>query len=87
MKILNFREFIEKIILKNDTMNESDLQRVYSYPLYTRDSKIYSDKGFVYIDDGSQGGSHWKCFIVKDNKSFYFISSGGQPHKILLIIF
>ena len=26
---------------------------------------IYSDKGFVNIDIGSMGGSHWTCFIVK----------------------
>ena len=31
--------------------------------------KTYSKKGFVIIDDGSMGGSHWTCFIVKDNKS------------------
>ena len=46
--------------------------------------KIYSDKGFVNIDNGSQGGSHCSCFIVEDNKSFYFDSFGGQPDKVLL---
>ena len=51
-------------------MYESQLQKVYNYPIYPRDSKIYSDKGFVNIDDGSQGGTHWVCLIVKDNKSF-----------------
>ena len=30
------------------------------------------------------GGSHWTCFIVKDDKSFYFDSFGGQPDKFLL---
>ena len=30
------------------------------------------------------GGSHWNCFIVKDNKSHCFDSSGGQPDKFLL---
>ena len=65
-------------------MNESELQRVYNYPIYPRDSKIYSDKGFVNIDNGAQGGTHWTCFIVKDNKSYYFDSFGGQPDKFLL---
>ena len=65
-------------------MNESKLQRVYNYPIYPRDSKIYSDKGFVNIDDGSQGGSHWTCFYSKDNKSYYFDSFGGTPDKFLL---
>ena len=51
-------------------MNESDIQRVYNYPLYPRDSKIYSDKGFVNFDNDSMGGIQWVCFIVKDNKSF-----------------
>ena len=65
-------------------MNESQLQKVYNYPIYPRDSKIYSDEGFVNIDNGSQGGTHWTCFIVKDNKSYYFDSFGGQPDKFLL---
>ena len=28
-------------------MNEPELQRTYNYPLYPRDSKIYSEKGFI----------------------------------------
>ena len=63
-------------------MNESELQRVYNYPIYPRDSKIYSDKGFVNIGNGSIGGTHWTCFI-KDNKSYYFDSFGGQPDEFL----
>ena len=84
MKILNFKDYMKKNNLKNDAMNESQLQKVYNYPIYPRDSKIYSDKGFVNIDNGSKGGSHWTCFIVRDNKSFYFDSFGGQPDKFLL---
>ena len=63
---------MKKYNLKNSTMNESQLQRVYNYPIYPKNSKIYSDKGFVNIDDGRMGGTHWTCFIVKDNKSYYF---------------
>ena len=84
MKKLNFKDFMKKYKLKDDTMNESELQRFYNYPIYPRDSKIYSDKEFVNIDNGSQGGSHWTCFIVKDNKSYYFDSFGGPPDKFLL---
>ena len=29
--------------LKNDTMNESQLQKTYNYHKFSRDSKIYSD--------------------------------------------
>ena len=65
-------------------MNESQLQKVYNYPMYPRDSKIYSDKGFVNIDDGRMGGSHWVAFCIKDNKSFYFDTFGGAPDKFLL---
>ena len=83
-KKLNFKDFMEKNNLKNNTMNESELQRVYSCEIYPRESKIYSDKGFVNKDNGSQGGTHWTCFIVKDNKSFYFDSFGGQPVNFLL---
>ena len=84
MTILNFKGFMKKYILKNDTMNESELQRVYNYPIYPRDSKINSDKRFVNIDDGGMGGSHWTCFIVKDKKSYYYDTFGGTPDKFLL---
>ena len=67
MKVLNFKRFMRKDNLKDDTQNESELRRVYNYPIYPRDSKTDSDKSFVNIDNGSQGGSHWTCFIVKDN--------------------
>ena len=83
MKVLNFKDFIKKHNLKDNTMNESQLQRVYNHPIYPRDSKINSDKGFVNIDNGFQGGTHWTCFIVKDNKSYYFDSFGGTPDKFL----
>ena len=75
---------MKKYKLKDDTMNESQLQKIYNYPIHPRDFKIYSNKGFVNIDDGSQGGTHWVCFIVKHNKSYYFDSFGGQPDKFLL---
>ena len=84
MEILNFKDFMKKYNLKNDTMNECELQKVYYFKKDPRDSKINSDKGFVIIDDGSQGGTHWTCFIVKDIKSYYFDSFGGQPDKFLL---
>ena len=84
MKTLNFRDFMKKYKLKNDTMNESQLQKIYNYPIYPRDSKLYSDKRFVNIDNGSQGVTHWTCFILKDNKSYYVDSFGGQPDKFLL---
>ena len=65
MKVLNFEDFLKKFILKNDTMNESELQKVYKYPINPWDSKIYSDEGFINIDNGSMGGSHWTCFYLK----------------------
>ena len=84
MKVLSFRDFMKKYNLKNDTMNETELQRVYIYPINPRDSKTYSDKGFVITDNGSQGGTHWVAFIVKDKKSYYFDSFGGTPDKLIL---
>ena len=84
MKVLNFKDFMKKYKLKNDTMKQSQLQKIYNYPLSPRDSKIYSDKGFVNIDNGFRGGTHWTCFYIKDNKSYYFDSFGGQPDKFLL---
>ena len=58
MKILNFKIFMKNYDSKDDTMDESDIQRVYNYPIYPRDSKIYSDKGFVNNADGSMNGTH-----------------------------
>ena len=84
MNFLKFKDFMKKYKLKNDNMNEFQLQNVYNYPVYPRDSKIYSDKAFVNIHNGSQGGSHWTCFIIIDNKSYYFDSFGGSPDKFLL---
>ena len=84
MKIIKFKEFMKKYKLKNNIMNESQLQKIYNYPIYPRDSKIYSDRGFININNGSQGRTHWTCFIVKDNESFYFDSFGGQPDKFIL---
>ena len=65
-------------------MNESELQRVYRYPIYPKNSKIHSDRGFVNIHDGRLGGTHWVVFYVRDNKSYYFDSFGGAPDKFLL---
>ena len=84
MTILNLKELMKNYNLKNDTMNESYIQRVYNYNIYPRDSKIHSDKGFVNIDNGIRGESHWTCFTVKANKSYYFDSFGGNPDKFVL---
>ena len=43
MKILIFKDVMKTYKLKNNTMNESELQRYYSNPIYPRDSKINSD--------------------------------------------
>ena len=32
-KVLNFKEFMKKHNLKNNNMNESELQRVYKYEI------------------------------------------------------
>ena len=84
MTILNFKDFMKKYNLKNNTMNESQLQKIYNYPIYLRDSKIYSDRGYINLDSVFRGGTHWTCFLVIDNKSFYFDSFGGQPDTFLL---
>ena len=75
---------MKKHNLKNDTMNETQILKIYNCIIYPRDSKIYSNQGFVNIDNGSMGGTDWVCFIVKDNKSFYFDSVRRAPDKFLL---
>ena len=59
MTILNFKVLLKNYNLQNDTMNESQLQRIYNYPIYPRDCKIHSDKVIVNIDIGSMSGIHW----------------------------
>ena len=84
MKLLSFKDFMKKHILKSDTMKESELQRIYRYPIYPRDSTIYSDKGIIKIDDGSQNCTHWCVFYIKDNTSHYFDGRCVQPDEFLL---
>ena len=74
---------MKKINLKDDTLTESGFKKL-NYPIYPKDSKTTTDKRFKYIDNGEQGGTHWTSFYIKDIKSFYFPSFGGQPEKFLL---
>ena len=84
MTLLYFKDFTNKYQLKIDTMSESDLQRVYNYPILPEDSRKNSNRGMAKIDNGQMGGTPWPSFIVKDNKSFYLDSFGGQPDKFSL---
>ena len=52
MKVLSFKDFINEWNLRNDTLNESQVQKDYNCPIYPRGSKIQSDKEFVNIDNG-----------------------------------
>ena len=56
---------MKKDNLKNNTMIENEIQRIYNFSIHPGDSNLYSDKGFVIIDKRSQGGTHWTCFIKK----------------------
>ena len=84
MTILSLKSYMKKYIFQNDSMNESELKRVYNSLIYLRDSKIISDKGYINIDNGPRGGTPWSCFVTKDSKPYYFDSFGGQPDKFLL---
>ena len=44
MKVLNFKIFLKKYKLKDDTSDEIELRRLYNYPIYPRDPKRNSDK-------------------------------------------
>ena len=58
MKKIVLKGFMKNYNVKDDTMNESQLQKQYNSPIYHRDSKIHSDEGIGNIDNGSQGGTH-----------------------------
>ena len=36
------------------------------------------------MENGFQGGTHWRAFHIEDNKSYYFDSFGGSPDNYLL---
>ena len=76
---------MKKYNIKDDTMNESHLQKMYNCIIYPRDSEKFSNKGFVNIDNENLRGTHWTCFYVKDNKSCYFDSFGGAQINFYLI--
>ena len=57
MKVLIFKDFMKKYNLKNDTMKESQLLKIYNYHIYLSDSKKYSHKRFVNIDRSSRSRS------------------------------
>ena len=65
-------------------MKELQLQKSFNCPIYRRDSKTYSSRGFVNIDKRSQRGTHWTAFYIKKLKSYFFGSFGGQPDNILV---
>ena len=52
LTILSSKDFMKNYNLKNDTMDESEIQRVYSYSVYPKDSKLFSERGFVNMDNG-----------------------------------
>ena len=81
--IIIFKDFMGKYNLKNDTLNETDLQNVSNYKFFPTDSKVYSDKGFEY----RRWFSRWfslDFFMMRDHKPYYFDSFGGQLDKFLL---
>ena len=65
-------------------MTETDLEKVYKFSTYPRETKISTNKRFVNMDNGSFGGTNWNCFYVKDNKLYYFDTFGVGPVKFLL---
>ena len=63
MTKLNLKSFVKEYNLKNDIKSGSELRKVYNFPLYASDSKKYSDKGFVNLDNEQVDGTHWTCFL------------------------
>ena len=84
MKIISLKDFMKNYNLKKDTMNDGELQKIYSYPVYPSDSEINSDKRFVSMDNGSKGGSHWFCLLKKINHFTSMVSVDSQK-KLYLI--
>ena len=51
-----------------DTMTKRELKNMYKYSIYPKDSRNFTDKRFVEIDNGCIGLTQWTCFYMKDNK-------------------
>ena len=69
----NLNNFMKKCFLKENNTVESKLKTVHSYSIYPRYSKLTTNVGFVNIDIGQMGGTHWTCFFFKKkNTSFLF---------------
>ena len=82
MTIISLKDFMKNYNLKKDTMNDSELQKVYSYPIYHSDSEIKSDKRFVSIDNGCMGGSHWFCHLKNHFTSMVSVDSQKKLYLI-----
>ena len=82
--VFNLKRFVKKHSIKDDTMTESGLQKVYDYSINPECSAFFSDRTFVNFDNGSMGGSHWAAFYVKNSKLFSFDSFRGQLDNFLL---
>ena len=72
LKILLFERIVliltdlrRKFSKRNDIMIESDLNKVYNFSIYRRDSVISCNKGFVNSDNKHMGVTHWTCFFLK----------------------
>ena len=51
---MDSKGFVKKYILRDDNKNHSDLQKIFSFPIYQRDSILTTDKGFINIDNGKK---------------------------------
>ena len=56
---------MKKIILKDDTVTDTDLKKVDNFPIYPRDSEITTDKGFLNNHKASLRETHWIYFSQK----------------------
>ena len=83
-KIFNLKSFANKYGLKDETRKEICFPRIKNIEVYPRDFKKYTEKVFLYFDNGNTGGTRWICFYVKGNAFSHFDSFGGIRDKYLL---
>ena len=70
MTKLSLTIFVSKHDFKQNTRNKIQLKSNYNFPIYQKDFKLTTNKGFVNIDDGSMGETYWTCLFVKVDKSY-----------------
>ena len=55
---------MKKYNIKDDIMPGRELKLAYNSLFCPKGFQKFTNKGFVKIDNGKQGGTHWTCLYI-----------------------